>query len=141
MLAIIGATNAGKSLLARDILRRLATILGVASFLEVTVQTDETMDLTDFDVDAHSGVLFDGVGDSLFLWRRREELQGRCKVSKGGRSATMMYAYPITFARRAVIATLDLSAKNLAMFSTDHWLLDDRNVIKLRLDAPAFATV
>ena len=34
----------------------------------------------------------------------------------------MMYAYPFTLARRAVVATMDLSARNLHLLRTDHWL-------------------
>jgi len=41
-------------------------------------------------------------------------------------------------ARRAVIATFDLSAENLSALDNHHWLSDPRNVIKLRLDSPAF---
>ena len=50
----------------------------------------------------------------------------------------MMYAYPFTLCRRAVVATFDLSAANLEMLRTDHWLSDARNVLQLHLTAPAF---
>ena len=33
---------------------------------------------------------------------------------------------------------MDLSAKNLHMFATDHWLSDPKNVLVLRLDEPAW---
>ena len=65
-------------------------------------------------------------------------MQGRAKVSKGGQSATNMYAYKYTLARRAVVATFDLSAKNLDQFVSDHWLSCDLNVICLRLVDKAF---
>ena len=52
----------------------------------------------------------------------------------------MMYAYPFTLSRRAVLVTMDLSAKNLHMFKTDHWFSDPKNVILLRLDSPAWST-
>lgn len=35
--------------------------------------------------------------------------------------------------RRAVVATFDLSAKNLAALKVDNWLQDHRNVLQLRL--------
>ena len=54
-------------------------------------------------------------------------------MEEGGRSATMMYSYPFTLCRRAVVATMDLSASNLQYFSEHHWLSDKRNVIVLRL--------
>ena len=50
----------------------------------------------------------------------------------------MMYAYPFTLCRRAVVATMDLSAKNLGFFDTHHWLSDARNVVVLRLTEPVF---
>ena len=61
----------------------------------------------------------------------REALQGRPKVCKGARSATNVYAYDYSFARRAIVATLDLSAKNLSAFHNDHWLSNKLNVIVL----------
>ena len=45
------------------------------------------------------------MGDALLLKENREALQGRPKLTKGGRSATMMYAYRYTLARRAVVVT------------------------------------
>ena len=139
MLAIIGGTNLGKSMLAADILERVGRILGVESYMEVTVEGNEHLDLTGFDHRVHSGILLDGVGDALFLRAHREVLQGRPKPCKGAQSATNVYAYTYTLARRAVIATFDLSACNLAAFDNHHWLADERNVIKLRLETPAFA--
>jgi hypothetical protein len=49
-----------------------------------------------------------------------------------------MYSYPFTLCRRAVVVTFDLSAKNLALLQTDHWLSDSRNVLQLRLSEPAW---
>ena len=50
----------------------------------------------------------------------------------------MKHAYPYTFARRAIVATSDLSAANIDMLTTDHWLADSRNVLVLRLNEPAW---
>ena len=83
-------------------------------------------------------MLLDGVGDAMMLHRHREALQGRAKENRGGRSATMMYAYPFTLCRRAVVATMDLSAANLSVFSNHHWLSDCRNVLVLNLDQRAW---
>lgn len=44
ILVIVGGTNLGKSLLAADVLGRLATLLGVKGFLEVTVEGDDALD-------------------------------------------------------------------------------------------------
>ena len=138
IIAVLGGTFLGKSKLAAHVLMLVAAALGLEGFLEVTVEQDASIDLTDFNIDVHAGVLLDGVGDALFLKHNRESLQGRPKLGKGGRSGTMMYAYPFTFARRAVVATFDLSAKNLEAFTTDHWLQDRRNVIQLKLTEPAY---
>jgi len=138
LLAIIGGTGTGKSILGGTILEELARRMGLAGFVEITVEDDAHLDFSDFRVSSHAGVLLDGVGDVLTLKRYREELQGRPKVMKGGRSSTMRYAYPFTLARRAVIATFDLSAANLHMFRTDHWLKDPSNVLQLRLQGSAW---
>ena len=106
ILAIVGGTNLGKSMLAAHVLNKVAEALAFPAapteeasvatpFLEVTVEDSTQLDLSDFDVCTHAGVLLDGVGDTLFLKRNREALQGRPKVCKGGKSGTMMYAYPI----------------------------------------------
>jgi len=149
MLVVIGGTNLGKSMLAAHVLRKVAETLALSSgcdevaststpYLEVTVEDSTQLDLADFDLSTHAGVLLDGVGDTLFLKRNREVLQGRPKVCKGGKSGTMMYAYPYTLCRRAVVATFDLSASNLELLQTDHWLSDNRNVLQLHLDGPAW---
>ena len=138
MLVIVGDTNCGKSLLGGSILQSLATKLGLQSFLEITVEGDAELDLRDFRVNKHSGVLLDGVADVKTLKAHREALQGRPKVIKGGRSATMIYAYSYTLCSRAVIATLDSAAANLHMLTTDHWLSSKKNVIVLRLTTPAW---
>ena len=96
--------------------------MGLPSFHETTVEYDQELDLRDFRVNMHSGVLLDGVGDVRTLHKHRETLQGRPKILLGGRSATMMHAYKYALCRRASIATFDLSAANLHMLTTDHWL-------------------
>ena len=138
ILVLVGGTNSGKSILAADVLRRICRVVGCHAYLEVTVEGDGALDLSKFDHRLHSGVLFDGVGDVATLWRHREVLQGRPKVTCGGRSATMVYAYPYTLARRAVIATLDLTALNLHMLRTNHWLKEPSNVCLVRLSEPAW---
>jgi len=140
ILALVGGTRTGKSMLAASVLRQLAERMSLKGFLEVTVENDPELDFSDLDIFVHAGVLLDGVGDVDLLRPHREVLQGRPKVTKGGRSATMVYAYPFTLCRRAVIATLDLSARNLHLFKRDHWFSDPENVIVLRLSGPAWET-
>ena len=138
IFAIIGGTNTGKSMLGAAILQEVAAVLGLQDFLELTVEADKQMDLADFDLREHGGILLDGVGDALFLHEHREALQGRAKQCKEGKSATMMYSYPFTLCRRAVVATFDLAASNLALFQQHHWLSDPRNVHQLWLTGPAW---
>lgn len=138
ILVIVGATNLGKSMLAADVLRRVGLMLGLSTYKEVTVEGDDALDLSEFNLAVHAGVLLDGVGDALMLHQHREALQGRAKENRGGRSATMMYAYPFTLCRRAVVATMDLSAANLDFFQKHHWLSDRRNVILLQLQQQAW---
>ena len=108
ILAIVGGTRLGKSMLAVDILKRIAGCLNLPSFLEITVEDSEQMDLADFDRGQHAGVILDGVGDAYFLKRNREVLQGRPKIVKGARSATNVYSYKYSFCSRVVVATFDL---------------------------------
>ena len=139
ILAIIGGTNLGKSVLGNDVLKRICKVLGLPDYLEITVETNEHLDFADFDVRIHGGVLLDGVGDALILKKNREALQGRAKLAKGAQSATMMYSYKYTLAKRAVVATFDLSAENLWSLQTDHWLSNPQNVIQLHLTETVIA--
>ena len=125
-------------MLAAHTLKRVANKLGLADFLEVTVEDSENMDLADFDRRVHAGVLLDGVGDAMFLKRNREALQGRPKIVKGARSATNVFSYSYSFCGRAVVATFDLSAQNLEELQTDHWLCNRQNVQLLNLQEPAY---
>ena len=140
ILLLVDGTNTGKSLLGAHVLREVAKVLDVCSHVEVTVEADEALDFSSFDHRLHAGVLLDGVGDTMTLWRHREMLQGRPKTCWGGRSATMMYAYPFTLARRAVVVTMDLTAQNLYLLKTNHWLKDQRNVCCLSLTAPSWTS-
>ena len=83
-LVIVGGTNSGKSLLAAKVLTRIGVVLRVPGFVEITVETDEDLDLSSYDHRAHAGILLDGVGDTLTLWRRCEMLQGRPTKCGGG---------------------------------------------------------
>ena len=60
------------------------------------------------------------------------------RSAKGGTSETMIYSYPFTLCKRAVVATLDLSASNLSKLKTDHWLSETKNVLQLHLTEPAW---
>ena len=90
LLLLVGGTQLGKSMLAQQVLKKIGDVLGLTDFLEVTVEDNADLDLSLFRVHEHSGVLLDGIGDIIFLKKHREALQGRTKVCRGGRSATMM---------------------------------------------------
>ena len=138
ILAIIGGTNLGTSMLAADVMRRVAALVSAPDYLEITVEMNEHLDFSDFNYTRHAGIILDGVGDALILKQNREALQGRAKLSKGAQSATMMYSYTYTLHNRAIVATFDLSAQNLAALEHDHWLSNRRNVIQLWLKEQAF---
>ena len=138
MLVFVAATNMGKSLLARRTLERVADALGLPGYAEVTVEGDAHLDMSGYDHRKDAGVLLDGVGDALFLKRQREVLQGQPKKCLGGKSATMKFAYPFTLSRRAVVVTMDLSADNLGLLETDHWLSDPKNVMVVKLTERAW---
>ena len=138
IMAIVGGTNLGKSMLAADVLRKLGVILGLDNFVEITVEQNPHLDLAEFDWTRDAGIILDGVGDSLILKKNREALQGRAKICKGGQSATNVYSYSYSLVKRGIVATFDLSAENLVLFHTDHWLSNKQNVITLYLTEKAF---
>ena len=45
----------------------------------------------------------------------------------------MMYSYKYTLARRAAIATFDLSASHLEALASDHWPQSPLSVVQLHL--------
>ena len=138
ILAILGSSHLGKSMLAGEVLQRVGRALGLHSFAEVTVEEDQHLDVSDFALERDAGILLDGLADVAILSKHREALQGRPKAAKAARSATGMYAFPFTLHRRAVVATMDRSARNLHLFETDHWLSNPDNVLVLRLAGPSF---
>ena len=62
ILAVVGGTNLGKSMLAATVLERIAKAMGFPGFLEATVEGSDALDLGEFDHRKHAGVLLDGVG-------------------------------------------------------------------------------
>ena len=55
MLAIVGGTGLGKSMLAEAVMSRLASLLGMPSWLEVTVEEDGALDMSDFQFQTQAG--------------------------------------------------------------------------------------
>ena len=69
ILLILGGTNLGKPMLAVNMLTRIGTMLGLKKFVEVTVEDDGNLDLSEFDVTTDAGVLLGGIDDALMLHR------------------------------------------------------------------------
>ncbi|CAK0826113.1 unnamed protein product [Prorocentrum cordatum] len=116
LLLIVGGASPGKSMRGGSVLQKVAGALELLKkeFLEVTVEEDGHLDLARFDMQAHGGVLLDGVADALLL-----------KKFRGG-------------PREAIVATVDLSADNLHLLHTDHWPSEPRNVKAPRLTGPSW---
>ena len=57
ILAIVGGSNLGKSLLAGKVLERVGRSLGIEEFLEITVEGSDFLDLTGYDHRMHCGVV------------------------------------------------------------------------------------
>ncbi|CAK0831083.1 unnamed protein product [Prorocentrum cordatum] len=73
-----------------------------------------------------------GVADALLLNRVQEGPQGRPKVLMGARSATTKHAHAKTYARRAIVAAVGLSADDLRLLRADCRLSDPRDEVVAR---------
>ena len=124
--------------MAVDVLERAGKLMGLSEHVGFTVEDNGMLDLSTFEVTMHAGILLDGVGDAQMLADRRETLQGHTKTDRGGKSTTMIYSYEYTLYRRAVVATMEMAARNLAFFAEHHWLSHPDSAMVLRLDRPAF---
>ena len=67
----MGGTDLGKSMLAGDVLRTFGRILNVPGFLEIIVEDDASLDLSDFRLDRHAGILLDGSGTHREIMLRK----------------------------------------------------------------------
>jgi hypothetical protein len=94
------------------------------------------LDLKDFDASANDGLVLDNVNTWRQLLRWRAVLQARNAKSKGGRSATNVYAYVQYLFGVPVIATIDLDAPDAHLVDPDHadrsqWLLKNCTIVRL----------
>ena len=53
-------------MLGAVVLQKIDALLDLQSFVELTIESDEQMDLSDFDVRVHGGVSLDGLGDAVY---------------------------------------------------------------------------
>ena len=102
----------------------------------ITVEESTNLDLKAFDFETHDGIVLDNVNSFAQLLMWRAILQGRNAKSKGGQSATNMFAYPQYLFGVAVVATVDLDAPDGYLMDTEHkdhskWLV--KNTVCVRL--------
>ena len=96
------------------------------------------MDLKGFDRAVHDGVVLDNCNSFGQLLKWRSLLQARHTLTKGGQSATQMYAYSQYLFMTPIVATVDFNAKDAYLMDEtsnrrSKWLL--ANAVYLRLSA------
>ena len=94
------------------------------------------LDLKGFDYLAHDGIVLDNVNTFAQLLQWRAILQGRNAKSKGGQSATNVFAYSQYLFGVPVVATLDLDAPDAHLIDPGHaehsrWLV--KNTVRVEL--------
>ena len=89
----------------------------------VTVEDAEHLDLKDFDREVNDGLVLDNVNSWRQLLSWRAVLQARNAKSKGGKSATNVYAYAQYLFGVPVVATVDLDAP-------DGYLVDEASELR-----------
>ena len=102
----------------------------------ITVEESTHLDLKAFDFESHDGLVLDNVNSFAQLLMWRAILQGRNAKSKGGQSATNMFAYPQYLFGVAVVATVDLDAPDAYLVEPTHadhskWLV--KNTVRVKL--------
>ena len=102
----------------------------------ITVEEAVQLDLKGFDYQAHDGIVLDNVNTFGQVLQWRAVLQGRNAKSKGGQSATNVFAYSQYLFGVAVVATFDLDAPDAYLIDPDHaehssWLV--KNTVRVQL--------
>ena len=99
VLVLVADTASGKSSFAESLFQNPYII---------TVEDAEHLDLRGFDYESHDGLILDNVNRWAQLRKWRAVLQARNSVSKGGQSATNIYAYAQYLYGVPICATIDL---------------------------------
>ena len=104
----------------------------------VTVEDNPELDLKGFDRSVHDGVVLDNCNTFGQLLKWRALPQARNTLTKGGQSATQMYAYSQYLFTVPIVVTVDFGAKDGYLMDAKNarrskWLL--RNAVYLRLEA------
>jgi hypothetical protein len=129
LLALVADSASGKSSYGESLF---------ANPYVLTVEDAERLDLKGFDAEVNDGLVLDNVNSWGQLLRWRAVLQARNAKSKGGQSATNMYAYTQYLYGVPVVATLDLDTPDAYLVDPSNeahskWLL--KNCILVRLPA------
>ncbi len=129
LLVLVADSDSGKSSFAESLFDKPCV---------VTVEDAQHLDLKDFDGEVNDGLVLDNVNSWAQLLSWRAILQGRNAKSKGGQSATNVYAYAQYLFGVPVVATIDLEAPDAHLADASHkdrskWLL--KNCVFVRASA------
>ena len=102
----------------------------------VTVEDNPSLDLKGFDRATHDGIVLDNCNSFGQLLGWRALLQARNAQTKGGQSATQMYAYSQYLFMIPIVATVDFDAKDAYLVDGDSmwrskWLCGNTVLVKL----------
>ena len=102
----------------------------------LTVEEADNLDLRCFDYERHDGIVLDNVNTFKQILKWRALLQARNSKSKGGQSATNIYAYTQYLFSVAVVVTVDLDAPDAFLLdeqSSKHskWLVKNTVLVQL----------
>ena len=129
LLALVADSASGKSSFAESLFSMPFVI---------TVEDAEHLDLRSFDRNRHDGIVLDNVNSwgQLLSWRAM--LQARNAKTRGGQSATNLYAYTQYLFGVAIVVTVDLDAPDAHLANPTHkerskWLC--KNCVFVRLPA------
>ncbi len=125
----MGFSRAGKTTYAESLFEKPFVI---------TVEDNPLLDLKGFDREEHDGIVLDNCNSFQQLLAWRAVLQSRNARTKGGQSATQMYAYSTYVFMVPVVATVDFDAPDAHLVERHHekqsrWLV--ANTVVVRLDA------
>lgn len=129
LLALVADSASGKSSFAESLF---------ANPYVLTVEDAEHLDLRGFDRDLHDGIVLDNVNSWQQLLSWRALLQARNAKTRGGQSATNLYAYTQYLFGVAIAVTVDLDAPDAHLADCSHekrskWLC--KNCVFVRLPA------
>ena len=127
MLVLWADSASGKSTFAEGLLENPYLL---------TVEDAGNLDLRSFDYERHDGIVLDNVNTFQQILGWRAVLQARNAKSKGGQSATNVYAYTQYLFSVAVVVTVDLDAPDGFLLDAGHtshskWLVRNTVVVQL----------